>query len=72
MFDRVIADKVTITGYHYGVPGAGTHLQGRQQLRVQPGQGLSDIGGGMNGHAASSTDEGRRTRVRRPFVAGWW
>jgi glyoxylase-like metal-dependent hydrolase (beta-lactamase superfamily II) len=24
MFDRVIADKVTITGYHYGVPGAGT------------------------------------------------
>jgi glyoxylase-like metal-dependent hydrolase (beta-lactamase superfamily II) len=24
IFDRVIADKVTITGYHYGVPGAGT------------------------------------------------
>jgi hypothetical protein len=24
MFDRVIADKVTITGYHYGMPGAGT------------------------------------------------
>ena len=24
MFDRVIADKVTVTGYHYGVPGAGT------------------------------------------------
>jgi glyoxylase-like metal-dependent hydrolase (beta-lactamase superfamily II) len=24
MFDRVIADRVTITGYHYGVPGAGT------------------------------------------------
>jgi glyoxylase-like metal-dependent hydrolase (beta-lactamase superfamily II) len=24
MFDRVIADKVTITGYHYGFPGAGT------------------------------------------------
>jgi len=24
MFDRVVADKVTITGYHYGMPGAGT------------------------------------------------
>jgi glyoxylase-like metal-dependent hydrolase (beta-lactamase superfamily II) len=24
IFDRVIADKVTITGYHYGMPGAGT------------------------------------------------
>ena len=24
MFDRVVADKVTITGYHYGIPGAGT------------------------------------------------
>jgi glyoxylase-like metal-dependent hydrolase (beta-lactamase superfamily II) len=24
IFDRAIADKVTITGYHYGVPGAGT------------------------------------------------
>ncbi len=24
LFDRVIADKVTVTGYHYGVPGAGT------------------------------------------------
>ena len=23
-FDRVIADKLTVTGYHYGVPGAGT------------------------------------------------
>jgi glyoxylase-like metal-dependent hydrolase (beta-lactamase superfamily II) len=24
VFDRVVADKVTITGYHYGMPGAGT------------------------------------------------
>ena len=24
IFDRVIADKITITGYHYGLPGAGT------------------------------------------------
>ena len=24
IFDRAIADKITITGYHYGVPGAGT------------------------------------------------
>ena len=24
MFDRIVADKVTITGYHYGMPGAGT------------------------------------------------
>lgn len=24
MFDRVIADKAVITGYHYGMPGAGT------------------------------------------------
>ena len=24
MFDRVVADKITITGYHYGLPGAGT------------------------------------------------
>lgn len=24
MFDRAIADKATITGYHYGLPGAGT------------------------------------------------
>jgi glyoxylase-like metal-dependent hydrolase (beta-lactamase superfamily II) len=23
MFDRVIADKVTVTGYHFGMPGAG-------------------------------------------------
>ena len=23
-FDRVVADKATITGYHYGMPGAGT------------------------------------------------
>jgi glyoxylase-like metal-dependent hydrolase (beta-lactamase superfamily II) len=24
MFDRAIADKVTVAGYHYGLPGAGT------------------------------------------------
>lgn len=24
MFDRVIADKMTVTGYHFGMPGAGT------------------------------------------------
>jgi hypothetical protein len=24
MLDRAIADKATITGYHYGLPGAGT------------------------------------------------
>jgi glyoxylase-like metal-dependent hydrolase (beta-lactamase superfamily II) len=24
LFDRVVADKVTVTGYHYGMPGAGT------------------------------------------------
>ncbi|HEY7690506.1 MAG TPA: MBL fold metallo-hydrolase, partial [Dongiaceae bacterium] len=24
IFDRVVADKATITGYHYGMPGAGT------------------------------------------------
>jgi glyoxylase-like metal-dependent hydrolase (beta-lactamase superfamily II) len=24
MFDRVVADKITVTGYHYGMPGAGT------------------------------------------------
>jgi glyoxylase-like metal-dependent hydrolase (beta-lactamase superfamily II) len=24
MFDRVVADKATVTGYHYGMPGAGT------------------------------------------------
>ena len=24
MFDRAIADKVTLTGYHWGMPGAGT------------------------------------------------
>lgn len=24
MFDRVAADKITITGYHYGMPGAGS------------------------------------------------
>ena len=24
IFDRVVADKVTITGYHFGMPGAGT------------------------------------------------
>jgi hypothetical protein len=24
MFDRVIADKAVITGYHYGMPGAGS------------------------------------------------
>jgi hypothetical protein len=24
MFDRVIADKVTVAGYHFGMPGAGT------------------------------------------------
>ena len=23
MFDRVVADNITITGYHYGMPGAG-------------------------------------------------
>jgi hypothetical protein len=23
MFDRVIADKITVTGYHFGFPGAG-------------------------------------------------
>lgn len=24
LMDRAIADKVTVTGYHYGMPGAGT------------------------------------------------
>jgi hypothetical protein len=24
IFDRAIADKATVTGYHYGMPGAGT------------------------------------------------
>jgi len=24
MFDRVVADKITVAGYHYGMPGAGT------------------------------------------------
>ena len=24
VFDRVIADKVTVAGYHFGMPGAGT------------------------------------------------
>lgn len=24
MFDRVVADKITVTGYHYGMPGAGS------------------------------------------------
>jgi hypothetical protein len=24
MFDRVVADKITVTGYHFGFPGAGT------------------------------------------------
>jgi len=24
LFDRVIADKITVTGYHFGLPGAGT------------------------------------------------
>ena len=24
IFDRVIADKATVTGYHFGMPGAGT------------------------------------------------
>ncbi len=24
IFDRVVADKATITGYHFGMPGAGT------------------------------------------------
>ncbi len=24
IFDRIVADKVTVTGYHYGMPGAGT------------------------------------------------
>ncbi len=24
MFDRVVADKATVTGYHFGMPGAGT------------------------------------------------
>lgn len=24
MFDRVVADKATVTGYHYGLPGAGS------------------------------------------------
>ena len=24
MFDRVVADKITVTGYHFGLPGAGT------------------------------------------------
>ena len=23
LFDRVVADKITVTGYHYGMPGAG-------------------------------------------------
>jgi len=23
MYDRVVADNVTITGYHFGMPGAG-------------------------------------------------
>lgn len=23
MFDRVVADKTIMTGYHYGMPGAG-------------------------------------------------
>jgi hypothetical protein len=24
MFDRVVSDKITVTGYHFGFPGAGT------------------------------------------------
>ena len=24
MFDRVVADKIVCTGYHWGMPGAGT------------------------------------------------
>ena len=24
IFDRAIADKATLTGYHWGMPGAGT------------------------------------------------
>ena len=24
IFDRVVADRTTITGYHFGLPGAGT------------------------------------------------
>ena len=24
MFDRVVAEKLTVTGYHFGMPGAGT------------------------------------------------
>src|SRR5690606_6753385 len=24
MFDRIVADNITVTGYHYGMPGAGT------------------------------------------------
>ena len=29
MFDRVVADKVTVTGYHFGLPGAGTSKDGK-------------------------------------------
>jgi hypothetical protein len=24
MFDRIVADKMIVTGYHWGMPGAGT------------------------------------------------
>ena len=30
-----IADKATVTGYHFGMPGAGNDRQGRQRLRVR-------------------------------------
>ena len=35
IFDRAIADKATVTGYHFGLPGAGTIQEGRQGLRLR-------------------------------------
>ncbi len=36
IFDRVIADKVIVTGYHYGVPGAGTLARDGKSYVFEP------------------------------------
>lgn len=36
MFDRVVADKITVTGYHYGMPGAGSIEKDGQGYAFKP------------------------------------
>lgn len=65
-FDRVVADKITVTGYHFGMPGAGAIRQGRRRLRVQAG-GLTRM---KAGHRAERWKASRQSAA--PSAVGWW